>query len=181
MHRKGKADPILKVYIFAAIWDCDSYKSPCLDGINFSVFWRNFGSCWIQFHSYGKLVKSPIVPSPKNENQVKLGGYLSHWLGVSTKCYQKFWQRPSNVITTVIEENKSTFTKKRYFGQYFKQQTTQKESKSVRQMTQVTETISYLQIKLLPEAQHIAWKWGDRWLFNLEMNCYVMIYAVMVF
>jgi hypothetical protein len=79
--------PFLEAEVKDVVWDCDSFKSPGLDGVNF-VFFKDF---WIElkgdimrfmseFHRNGKLTKGinstfialiPKVDSPQPLNEFR--------------------------------------------------------------------------------------------------------------
>jgi hypothetical protein len=65
--------PFLEVEVKVAVWDCDNFKSPCLDGINFGFFkdfWVELKgdvmTWWfgvIQTLLWGKWLSHPFVGS----------------------------------------------------------------------------------------------------------------------
>ena len=79
-----------------AVWDCDSFKSPGLDGINFGFikdFWHelkdDFITFLLEFHRNGKLTKGVnstfIALTPKVDSPRKLADFSSNslsWLYV---------------------------------------------------------------------------------------------------
>lgn len=64
LERGGLVKPFSEDEIKAAVWDCDSFKSPGLDGINlgfFKSFWPEMKTKLVrfvtEFHRNGKLTK----------------------------------------------------------------------------------------------------------------------------
>jgi hypothetical protein len=118
--------PFLEAEVKDAVWDCDSFKSPGLDGVNF-VFFKDF---WIElkgdvmrfmseFHRNGKLTKGinstfialiPKVDSPQRLNEfrpISLVGSLYKILA------NVLANRLRLVIGSVISESQTAFVKDR--------------------------------------------------------------------
>ncbi|GKV27047.1 hypothetical protein SLEP1_g36255 [Rubroshorea leprosula] len=105
-----------------AVWDCDSTKSPGLDGFNFrfiKAMWedikQDITSFAQEFHKNGKLVKgsnaSFIVLIPKVENPQRIEEYRPiSLIGVMYKIIAKLLgNRLRKVLDKVIEEQQMVF------------------------------------------------------------------------
>jgi hypothetical protein len=102
LERAGLTKPFLEAEVKAAVWDCDSYKSPGPDGINFGFykdFWEDMRGDVMrfisEFHRNGRLSKGinstfialiPKIDSPSGS--MISAQYL--WLAASTKFWRKF-------------------------------------------------------------------------------------------
>ncbi|GAU25959.1 hypothetical protein TSUD_373600 [Trifolium subterraneum] len=110
----------------AAVWDCDSYKSPGPDGINFGFikdFWADLQGDVMrfisEFHRNGKLTKGLnstfIALIPKVDNPQCLNDFRPISLvGSLYKILAKFLaNRLRSVIGSVISESQTAFIKDR--------------------------------------------------------------------
>lgn len=108
------------------MWDCDSYKSPDPDGINFGFlkdFWSDIKKDVLRFvhkfHHDGRLSKgincSFIALIPKLESPQRLNDFRPiSLIGSMYKVLAKLLaSRLQNVIGTVISDSQSTFVKGR--------------------------------------------------------------------
>jgi len=118
--------PFSEAEVKEAIWDCDSFKSPGPDGVNFGFlkeFWTEvkvdvmrFVS---EFHRNGKLAKGInatfIVLIPKVDNPQRLNDFRPISLvGSMYKILAKLLaNRLRLVLSSVVAETQSAFVKKR--------------------------------------------------------------------
>ena len=107
-----------------AIWDCDSFKSPGPDGINFAFikqFWPeskdDFMRFVLEFHRNGKLTKGmhatfialiPKVDSPQRLNDFRPISLVGCMYKVLAKLLAN---RLSAVIRSVVSDSQSAFTR----------------------------------------------------------------------
>ncbi|GAU46317.1 hypothetical protein TSUD_243380, partial [Trifolium subterraneum] len=118
--------PFLLDEIKAAVWDCDSYKSPGPDGVNigfFKDFWDllkvDLLNFFAEFHRNGVLTKGInstfIALIPKVECPLKVSEFRPIALVSSIyKILAKFLaNRLRNVIENVMGESQTTFIKDR--------------------------------------------------------------------
>ncbi|GAU51140.1 hypothetical protein TSUD_411890 [Trifolium subterraneum] len=110
----------------AAVWDCDSFKSPGPDGINFGFikdFWNelkgNLMRFIVEFHRNGKLTKGlnasfialiPKVDSPQRLNDFRPISLVGSLYKILAKVLAN-WLRL--VVGSVISETQSAFVKGR--------------------------------------------------------------------
>jgi len=100
----GLIKPFSEGGVKAAVWDCDSFKSPSPDGVNFGFikeFWEDIKGDVMRFisdfHRNGKLTiginTTFIALIPKVD--IALRDYrifdLLHWLGICIKYCQRCW------------------------------------------------------------------------------------------
>jgi hypothetical protein len=118
--------PFLEAEVKAAVWDCDSFKSPGPDGINFGFF-KDF---WVElkgdvmrfvseFHWNGKLTKGinstfialiPKVDIPQRLNDFRPISLVGSLYKILAKVLAN---RLRLVIGCVISESQTTFVKDR--------------------------------------------------------------------
>ncbi|KAK2413749.1 hypothetical protein QL285_036426 [Trifolium repens] len=118
--------PFSEAEVKAVIWDCDSFKSPKSDGINFGFF-KDF---WLElkgdvmmfiseFHRNGKLTKGlnstfialiPKVDSPQRLNDFRPISLVGSLYKILDKLLAN---RLGMVINSVISEAQTTFVKDR--------------------------------------------------------------------
>jgi hypothetical protein len=93
--------PFSEAEVKAAVWDCDSYKSPGPDDINFDFykeFWEDLRGDVMrfisEFHRNGKLTKGinsifiALIPKIDSPNGLTIFGPSRLW-----EAYIKFWQK----------------------------------------------------------------------------------------
>ncbi|PNX76937.1 cysteine-rich receptor-like protein kinase, partial [Trifolium pratense] len=116
--------PFTETEVKSAVWDCDSYKSPGPDGINFSFikdFWaelRGDVMCFISdFHRNGKLAKGinstfialiPKIDSPQRLNDFRPISLVGSLYKILAKVLAN---RLRFVIGSVISESQTAFVK----------------------------------------------------------------------
>jgi len=107
-----------------AVWDCDSFKSPGPDGINFGFikqFWvelkDDFFRFLNEFHRNGKLTKGvnstfivliPTLESPQRLNDFRLISMVGCMYKVSAKVLPNILRA---VIGSVVSNSQSAFVK----------------------------------------------------------------------
>jgi hypothetical protein len=124
--RSSLTKPFSEAEVKAAIWDCDSFKSPGSDGINFGFF-KDF---WMEmkgdvmrfiseFHQNGKLTKGlnftfialiPKVDSPQRLNDFRPISLVGSLYKILAKLLAN---RLRMVIGSVISEAQTIFIKDR--------------------------------------------------------------------
>ena len=122
----GLTRPFTEDEVKAAVWDCDSFKSPGPDGVNFGFlkeFWSDMKQdimrFMTEFHRNGRLSRGInstfIALIPKKDNPKKLNDYRPISLvGSIYKILAKVLaNRLRHVIGSVIAEEQSTFVKNR--------------------------------------------------------------------
>ncbi|GAU10636.1 hypothetical protein TSUD_419760, partial [Trifolium subterraneum] len=118
--------PFTRDEVKAAVWDCDSYKSPGPDGINFGFiedFWSELqGEVMrfiVEFHQNGKLTKGlnstfialiPKVDSPQRLNDFRPISLVGCLYKILAKVLAN---RLRQVIGSVISESQTAFVKDR--------------------------------------------------------------------
>jgi hypothetical protein len=118
--------PFLEAEVKAAIWDCDSFKSPGPDGINFGFFkdfWAELKGDVMhfisEFHQNGKLTKGvnstfiaflPKVDSPERLNDFRPISLVGSLYKILAKVLAN---RLRLVIGSVISESQTAFVKDR--------------------------------------------------------------------
>jgi hypothetical protein len=122
----GLTRPFAEAEVKGAIWDCDSFKSPGPDGINFGFF-KDF---WVElkgdvmhfiseFHRNGKLSKGlnstfialiPKVDSPQRLNEFRPISLVGSLYKILAKVLAN---RLRLVIGSVISESQTAFVKDR--------------------------------------------------------------------
>ncbi|PNX72596.1 cysteine-rich receptor-like protein kinase, partial [Trifolium pratense] len=122
----GLIKPFTEVEVKQAVWDCDSYKSPGPDGINFG-FIKDF---WVElrgdvmrflsdFHRNGRLTKGinatfialiPKTDSPQRLNDFRPISLVGSLYKILAKVLDN---RLRQVIDSVIFESQTTFVKNR--------------------------------------------------------------------
>jgi hypothetical protein len=107
----------------SVVWDCDSFKSPGPDGVNFGFikeFWlilkEDIMRFIMEFHRNGKLARGInttfIALIPKVESPQKLSDFRPISLvGCLYKILVKVLNRLHSVVGTVISETQSAFIK----------------------------------------------------------------------
>jgi hypothetical protein len=118
--------PFLEAEVKATVWDCDNFKSPGPDGINFGFF-KDF---WVdlkgdvmrfisEFHRNGKLTKGLnstfIALIPKMDSPQRLNDFR-HISLVGSLCkilVKVLANRLRLVIGSVMSESQTTFVKDR--------------------------------------------------------------------
>jgi hypothetical protein len=118
--------PFLEAEVKEAVWDCDSFKSPGPDGVNFGFF-KDF---WVElkgdvmrfiseFHRNGKLTKGinstfialiPKVDSPQRLNDFRPISLVGSLYKILAKVLAN---RLRLVVGSVISESQTTFVKDR--------------------------------------------------------------------
>jgi hypothetical protein len=118
--------PFLEAEVKSAVWDCDSFKSPGPDGINFGFF-KDF---WVElkgdimrfiteFHQNGKLTKGinstfialiPKVDCPQRLNEFRPISLVGSLYKILAKVLAN---RLRHVIGSVISEAQTAFVKDR--------------------------------------------------------------------
>jgi hypothetical protein len=124
--RNSLTKPFSEAEVKVAIWDCDSFKSPGPDGINFGFF-KDF---WLElkgdvmrfvseFHRNGKLTKGlnstfialiPKVDSPQRLNDFRPISLVGSLYKILAKLLPN---RLRTIIGSVISEVQTTFVKER--------------------------------------------------------------------
>jgi hypothetical protein len=114
--------PFSELEVKEAVWDCDSFKSPGPDGVNFGFF-KDF---WddtkgdvtrfiSEFHRNGKLTKGLnstfIALIPKVDSPQKLNDFRP--ISLVGSLYKILANRLRVVIGSVISETQTTFVKDR--------------------------------------------------------------------
>ncbi|GAU44755.1 hypothetical protein TSUD_246480 [Trifolium subterraneum] len=118
--------PFSEAEVRAAVWDCDSYKSPGPDGINFGFikdFWEELQSEVMrfitEFHRNGKLTKGinatfialiPKVDSPQRLNDFRPISLVGSLYKILAKVLAN---RLRCVIGSVISDSQTAFVKDR--------------------------------------------------------------------
>ncbi|PNX89322.1 cysteine-rich receptor-like protein kinase, partial [Trifolium pratense] len=118
--------PFTEAEVKSAVWDCDSYKSPGPDGINFGFFkdfWTELRGDVMRFisdfHRNGKLTKGinstfialiPKVDSPQRLNDFRPISLVSSIYKILAKVLAN---RLRLVIGSVISESQTAFVKDR--------------------------------------------------------------------
>ncbi|PNX60849.1 cysteine-rich receptor-like protein kinase, partial [Trifolium pratense] len=118
--------PFSELEVKSAVWDCDSYKSPGLDGINFGFikdFWADLRGDVMRFisdfHRNGKLSKGinstfialiPKVDSPQRLNDFRPISLVGSLYKILAKVLA---DRLRLVIGSVISESQTAFVKDR--------------------------------------------------------------------
>ncbi|PNX58846.1 cysteine-rich receptor-like protein kinase, partial [Trifolium pratense] len=122
----GLIKPFSEAEVKQAVWECDSYKSPGPDGINFGFikdFWVDLRGdimrFLIDFHRNGRLSKGInatfIALIPKTDNPQRLNDFRPISLvGSLYKILAKVLaNRLRQVIGSVISESQTAFVKNR--------------------------------------------------------------------
>jgi len=122
----GLTRPFIEEEVKAAVWDCDSFKSPGPDGVNFGFlkeFWidmkQDIMRFMTKFYRNGRLSRGInstfIALIPKTDNPHKLNDFRPISLvGSLYKILAKVLaNRLRRVIGSVIAEEQSTFVKNR--------------------------------------------------------------------
>ncbi|GAU51940.1 hypothetical protein TSUD_417220, partial [Trifolium subterraneum] len=118
--------PFLEAEVKSAVWDCDSFKSPGPDGINFGFikdFWAELRGDVMrfisEFHRNGKLTKGinstfialiPKIDSPQRLNDFRLISLVGSLYNILAKVLAN---RLRLVIGRVISESQTAFVKDR--------------------------------------------------------------------
>jgi hypothetical protein len=116
--------PFLEAEVKATVWDCDNFKSPGPDGINFGFFkdfWEELKGDVMrfitEFHQNGKLTKGstfialiPKVDSPQRLNEFRPISLVGSLYKILAKVLAN---RLRLVIGCVISESQTTFVKDR--------------------------------------------------------------------
>jgi hypothetical protein len=118
--------PFSEAEVKAALWDCDSYKSPGPDGINFGFykdFWddlrSDFMSFIAEFHRNGKLSEGinstfialiPKIDCPQRLNDFRPISLVGSLYKILAKVLAN---RLRLVIGSVISESQTVFVKDR--------------------------------------------------------------------
>jgi hypothetical protein len=122
----GLTRPFLEAVVKEAVWDCDSFKSPGPDGVNFGFF-KDF---WVElkgdvmrfiseFHRNGKLTKGinstfialiPKVDSPQRLNDFRPISLVGSLYKILAKVLAN---RLRLVVGSVISESQTAFVKDR--------------------------------------------------------------------
>jgi hypothetical protein len=123
---RGLTKPFSEAEVKEAVWDCDSYKSPGPDGINFGFykdFWENLRGDVMrfvsEFHRNGKLAKGInstfIALIPKIDNPQRLNDFRPISLvGSLYKILAKVLaNRLRLVIGSVVSESQTAFVRDR--------------------------------------------------------------------
>jgi hypothetical protein len=119
----GLTRPFSESEVKAAVWDCDSFKSPGPDGVNFGFikdFWEDMKGEVMrfitEFHRNGKLTKGlnstfialiPRVDSPQRLNDFRP-------ISLVGSLYKILANRLRIVIGSVISETQTAFVKDRH-------------------------------------------------------------------
>ncbi|KAK2356846.1 DNA-(apurinic or apyrimidinic site) endonuclease [Trifolium repens] len=122
----GLTKPFSEAEVKAAVWDCDSYKSPSPDGINFGFykdFWEDMRGDVMrfisEFHRNGKLAKSlnstfialiPKIDSPQRLNDFRPISLVGSLYKILAKVLAN---KLRLVIGNVVSEAHTTFVKSR--------------------------------------------------------------------
>jgi hypothetical protein len=123
---RGLTKPFSEAEVKEVVWDCDSYKSPGPDGINFGFykdFWENLRGDVMrfvsEFHRNGKLAKGInstfIALIPKIDNPQRLNDFRPISLvGSLYKILAKVLaNRLRLVIGSVVSESQTAFVRDR--------------------------------------------------------------------
>jgi hypothetical protein len=118
--------PFSEAEVKAAVWDCDSYKSPGPDGVNFGFykdFWEDLKVDVMrfisEFHRNGKLTKGlnatfialiPMIDSPQRLNDFRPISLVGSLYKILAKVLAN---RLRLVIGSVISESQTAFVKDR--------------------------------------------------------------------
>jgi hypothetical protein len=121
--------PFSEAEVRAAVWDCDSFKSPGPDGVNFGFFkdfWEELNGDVMrflsEFHRNGKLTKGlnskfialiPTVDSPLRLNDFRPISLVGCLYKILAKILAN---RLRGVIGSVISESHTAFVKDRQDG-----------------------------------------------------------------
>ncbi|MCH83612.1 cysteine-rich receptor-like protein kinase, partial [Trifolium medium] len=118
--------PFSEAEVKEVVWDCDSYKSPCLDGINFGFikdFWAEFRGDLMrfisEFHRNDKLTKGinatfialiPKIDCPQRLNDFRPISLVGSLYKILAKMLAN---RLHSVIGSVISESQTVFVRDR--------------------------------------------------------------------
>jgi hypothetical protein len=118
----GLTRPFSEEEVKATVWDCDSFKSPGSDGVNFGFFkdfWLDMKSdimgFMVEFHRNGKLSRvinsTFIALIPKIDNPNKLNDFrpISLVWSIYKILSKVLANRLRSVIGSVVSEEQSTF------------------------------------------------------------------------
>jgi hypothetical protein len=114
--------PSFEAEVRAAVWDCDSFKSPGPDGVNFGFFkdfWEDLKGDVLrfvsEFHRNGRLMKGLnstfIALIPKVDSPQRLNDYMP--ISLVGSLYKVLANRLRVVIGSVISESQTAFVKDR--------------------------------------------------------------------